>query len=194
MATVETSSSFTMPSLPHGKAEHQQGSLPPCSDHRDGATAWAGISGSPIGITVKTSLVLSSLLVLLLMRLVAGATEISSPPACQVPASPSQYHALLSWTKAESCVFLPLKLAVKIHMNLKFFKHLLLILLLFTLKSISGLISEINRCMHSILLLQLNIHGNPVPYCQGFLRLRFVFFIWQVCAWITEIISYSFQC
>lgn len=158
------------------KAEHQQGALPPCSDHRDGTTAQTGISGSPINIAAKISLVLTLLPILLLMRLLAGATQMSSPPACQLPASPSQYRALLSWSKAESWGFLPLKLAVKIHMNIKFFKLPVLIFPLFTLKSISGLISEINGCMYSILLLQLNMRGNLVPYRHGSLRLHFVFF------------------
>lgn len=182
-----------MPSLLRGKVEHQQGSLPPCSDHRDGGTEPAGISGFPIGIAAKSSSVFASLPVLLLMTLLAGATQISSPPSCQLPASPSQYRALLSWMKAESWGFLLLKLAVKIRMNIKFFKHPVLIFPLFTLKSISGLVSEINRCMYSILLLQLNVRGTPVPYRQGFLCLHFGFFIWQVCAWITEMISYNFQ-
>lgn len=44
---------FTMPPLPQGKAEHQQGSLPACSDHWDGAAMQAGTCGSPIGFAAK---------------------------------------------------------------------------------------------------------------------------------------------
>lgn len=177
LATVDTGSPVTMPVLPCGKVEHQQASLPPCSDHRDGTSAQVETSGSPIVIAVKSSSVPTSLPVLLLMRLPAGATQISSPPEHQRPASPSQNHALLSGMKAESWGVLPLKLAVKIHMNIRFFKHPVLIFPLFTLRSISGLISEINCCMYNILLLQLNMQVNPVSHCQGFLRLHFFLFI-----------------
>lgn len=66
--------------------------------------------------------------------------------------------------KAESWGFLPLKLVVKIHKNIKFFKYLVLIFPLFTFKSIFGLISEINHCRYIILLLQLILQGNPTPH------------------------------
>lgn len=49
----------------------------------------------PVNISSKSSVVLAFLLVLLLVRLLAGAPEISSPPVCQLPASPAQWRALL---------------------------------------------------------------------------------------------------
>lgn len=79
-ATVETGSSFVVPPLPGGKVKYQQGSLPPCSGHRDDATGRVGSSGSPIGIAIKGLWVLASLPVWLFIRILAGAPTCVPPP------------------------------------------------------------------------------------------------------------------